>query len=242
MDATEQEKARTEALNAYLAILGQHGASRAELAKSRHVVLYLLNKLKGRALGGAEYREAVDAMLADIGGGDRGHFCLTVAREFYGFACRDVKAVARIVATGGYSGRSAEAAPIPWRDIDQGIAEAEARPLGGREGAVYRRYLDLLRQQGASEAVLETRGKLAKVLLAVTQGAVANGDGYRAAIDRLLPLFTKHETRLYFLAVAREFYYCLTGARDAGQAIAGAGLEAAAHDESVDDLTRRERG
>jgi hypothetical protein len=220
METSDKDAAFQQALTAYRAILRKSGCSQAGIYKREHMIRCLLPKLQGRPVDGTSYREIVDALLETMNSAEDHRLCLTATREFYPFLTNNVKAIAQIAASGGFSGQPITVPPVDAKTIDDLLRRVEAGALSAEEEAIHARYLGALRAKGLELHVLQTRGRLAKVLLATMSGLPVSETSFRAVIDQLLPLFTVRDTRLYFLAVAREFYYFLLKVPDADSKVA----------------------
>ncbi len=69
-------------------------------------------------------------------------------------------------------------------------------------------YMQTLQDKGADNTLIDTRVKLAKILLMRLRDApTGNQKAYRIAVDLTLPLFKADEIKQLFLLVIREFYY-----------------------------------
>jgi hypothetical protein len=81
-------------------------------------------------------------------------------------------------------------------------------------------YFTALRQEGADKAMVDTRVKLAKLLLYRLRSAPElNNQHYRLAVDSTLYLFKARETREMFLLAVREFYHFWIGDPEAANYI-----------------------
>ena len=79
-------------------------------------------------------------------------------------------------------------------------------------------YEKALRNRGADDLFIDTRRKLAKLLLLRLRDVPhKQPNAYRKVIDANLPLFTMNETHHTFLNVGREFYYFWRGDYSMGQ-------------------------
>ena len=78
-------------------------------------------------------------------------------------------------------------------------------------------YAQSLRYEGADQLLVDTRVKLAKIILMRLRDAPdRNRKHYRTVVDLTLPLFNVKQNRRLFLVVVREFYHFWTGNPDAG--------------------------
>ncbi len=92
-----------------------------------------------------------------------------------------------------------------WESLDKvTLTNVEAKPLETYESA--------LRSRGADDLFIDTRRKLAKLLLLRLRDVPhKQPNAYRKVIDANLPLFTTDEAHHTFLNVGREFYYFWKG-------------------------------
>lgn len=208
MDSTRN---RIEALSAYQAILQQHGYAMAAVYKRTHIARCLIQHMDANLPPGDAFRAAVDAVLPTMPDSPSRDLCVLVAREFYPFLISNIKAIAFMAATDGYRAKEAPPGQPGPRSIDEAIQAAEASPMDETELSVHTQYIQHLAAAGLKDSAIVNRTRIARLLMFSTRGVTRSGASYRAAIDRLVPLFTKEDTRTYFLAVAREFYVFLTG-------------------------------
>lgn len=204
-----------DAYNAYRRFLGGKGATQEELDRRCAPLLQLLPALAGMSMDSSLYREQVEHVLDQVERTEWPLF-LSAAREFYYFWANDIKAIAAMSRGGAYRvGQLASHVadidlPTLWSKLDQEKFElAETWPLKG--------YLSALRDEGAEKSVVETRGKLVKLLLLQLRSAPSKDNHtYRIAVDATLPVFSLRETRMLFQIVVRDFYYFWMGDPDAG--------------------------
>lgn len=205
------EAKHSDALKAYLNLLKNNGIKRANISQSEHFSRQLLSKLNGQIVNQAAYRAAVDALLESLPENYR-FSAVSVAREFYPFLMSDVKSVATLIASGNYRGMPDNAGFIldsSIHNIDDLIRIANAAILSDHESALHTQYLTCLAALGAADNIIDTRGKISKVLLYLTRNLTISGNNYRSILDKILPMLTLEETRTYFMGVAREFFYFL---------------------------------
>ncbi|OIR00994.1 hypothetical protein GALL_169580 [mine drainage metagenome] len=202
------------AINAYLKLLQAKGASSSVLYK-RSLFLDKLNlALADKVLDGNEYREVIELVMDTIPADDW-HENLTAAREFYPFWLENIKAIAVINLNPGF-----EVKPTAWRPEQVALKDLwsslDSERFDTSESWPLKAYAQALRFEGADMALVETRTKLAKIILIRLRGAPEqNNKSYRTAVDLTLPLFNIKHNRSLFLVVVREFYYFWTGNPDA---------------------------
>lgn len=204
------ENREQEALGAYLKLLQNKGAG-ANLLKRRETFLSaLLTQIADKPNNGQAYREAVEKVLEDMETKDWPYF-LAIAREYYPFWTKDIKAIAALNTEAGFNVDPVQWQPAEcnlktlWSMLDQEkFSVAETWPL--------KAYTLALRQEGAEQSLVDTRVKLVKLLLVRLKDAPDKSHRvYRIAVDSTIPLFTMKETRKLFLSVVREFYYFWIG-------------------------------
>ncbi len=212
------ENREQEALSAYLKLLQNKGASSANLKRREQFVLKLVLAIAGKPNDGFFYRDAVEDLLDETNKADWS-FCLAVAREYFPFWTKDIKAIAALNAGAAY-----DIEPLQWQPLDcnlktlwttlnkEQFSVAETWPL--------KAYTLALRQEGAAQSLVDTRVKLVKLLLVRLKDAPHKDHKiYRIAVDSTVPLFTMKETRRLFLVVVREFYYFWIGDPEAANYI-----------------------
>lgn len=167
---------------------------------------------------GTEYRAAVEDLMEGIESADW-HDSLTAAREFYPFWLKDIKAIAALNKNPGF-----EVPPVDWKpdsiSLKMLIDSLETEKFDTSENWPLKAYAQALRQEGAEQALVDTRVKLAKIVLIRLRSAPEkNGAMYRTAVDQTLPLFTIKQNRRLFLVVVREFFHFWSGNPDAASMV-----------------------
>lgn len=207
-----------EAANAYIKLLQTKGANESILEKRSAFLDLLSVQLSDKELDGNEYREAIEIVMETVPAEDW-HENLTTAREFYPFWVKDFKAIATLSINSGFDVNPGEWKPIPtslkslWDSLEtEKFATSENWPI--------KAYTQALRHEGAEQPLVDTRVKLAKViLLRLRDAPVRNHKSYRIAVDLTLPLFNIKQNRRLFLVVVREFYHFWTGNPDAASMV-----------------------
>lgn len=203
-----------EAVSAYLKLLQHKGAESGLLHRRSQFLDTLKAELSGKPLDGNAYRAAVEVVM-DAVPADDWHEALTAAREFYPFWTKDIKAIAALNINPGF-----EVEPLQWKP-DQVSLQSLTDSLATEKFEIsenwpLKAYVQALRQEGAEQAVIDTRSKLAKIIIIRLRSAPEkNNKTYRAAVDLTLPLFTIKQSRRLFLVVVREFYHFWSGNPDA---------------------------
>lgn len=207
-----------EAVNAYLKLLQAKGADDSVLEKRAAFLDLLSVELAEKVLDGTEYREAIEVVMEAVSP-ESWHESLTTAREFYPFWVKDFKAIASLSINSGFDLQPAEWKPMPtslkaiWDSL-------ETEKFDTSENWPLKAYTQALRHEGAEQSLVDTRVKLAKVILIRLRDApVRNHKSYRTAVDLTLPLFNIKQNRRLFLVVVREFYHFWTGNPDAASMV-----------------------
>lgn len=204
------EMREKEAIRAYLKLLQAKGATSAVLHRRASFLEKLSLDLVSLALNGNEYRIAVENIMDAIQADDW-HESLTAAREFYPFWVKDIKAIATLNINPGF-----EIHLLQWKP-DQATLKSltdslQTEKFDTSENWPLKAYTQALRSEGAEQAVVDTRVKLAKIILIRLRNAPEKThQSYRAAIDLTLPLFNIKQNRRLFLVVVREFYHFWSG-------------------------------
>lgn len=212
---TTREK---EAINAYLKLLQTKGAASGILYKRSLFLDKLCLSLAGKTLDRTEYGQALDVVMKTIPTDDW-HENLNTAREFYPFWMKDIKAIAAFNLHYGF-----DIETVQWKPLATSLKSLtdslETEKFDASENWPLKAYTQALRYEGAEQSLVDTRVKLAKIILIRLRDApVKNNKFYRTAVDLTLPLFTIKENRHLFLVVVREFYYFWTGSPDAASKV-----------------------
>lgn len=207
-----------EAVNAYLKLLQAKGASDA-LLEARAVFLEkLCEQLAEKVLDGTEYREVIEIVM-ELMPTEQWHESLNTAREFYPFWVKDFKAIAALSIGAGF-----DVQPAVWKPTHTSLKELwdslETEKFDTSENWPLKAYTQALRHEGAEQSLVDTRVKLAKVILIRLRDAPEkNHKSYRTAVDLTLPLFNIKQNRRLFLVVVREFYHFWSGNPDAASMV-----------------------
>ena len=195
----------SNAVQAYLTLLKNKGASHRDLNLRKHFLRFLVSELKDKPCTGESFRLCVDTVLAGFPDTNDLVVLPLCAREFYYFWIGDIRQIALLHANGGMDPKplviSATGSLIDMlSEMDRaGWEEAPIPPL--------QQYLSSLRESGATEAVMDIRERLIRLLLFVIRDFEPTARAYRAGVDALQSLFQKEEARQTFIQVARDFFY-----------------------------------
>ncbi len=153
-----------EALQAYLKLLEAKGASSAILQNREMFLTQLNGLLLDKILDSTEYREAIEQLMESIPPDDW-HDSLTAAREYYPFWIKDFKAIAALSLQSAF-----EIVPSTWRPISNTTLKElweriDTEKFDTSENWPLKAYTQALRFEGAEKSLVDTRVKLAKVIL-----------------------------------------------------------------------------
>ena len=199
-----------EAMNAYFKLLQVIGASSSLLHKRSLFLDQLSAKLQALVFDGNEYRAVVEDVMETAQAEDW-HDCLTAAREFYPFWVKDIKTIATLNLNSGFEVKPSDWKPdlVSLKTLTSGL---ETEKFDTSENWPLKAYTQALRNEGADQTLVDTRIKLAKIILMRLRSAPEkNNMAYRTAVDLTLPLFTIKQNRRLFLVVVREFFHFWSG-------------------------------
>jgi len=207
-----------ESVEAYLKLLQTKGADHDVLQIRTSFLEKLSPHLASRELDGNEYREALETLMETVPADDW-HAGLTAAREFYPFWVRDIKAIAAFNLHSGF-----DIHPIEWKPLQASLKSLsdslETEKFDTSETWPLKAYSQALRHECAEQALVDTRVKLAKIVLIRLRGApLKNNKSFCTAVDFTLPLFNIKQNRRLFLVVVREFYHFWTGNPEASSMV-----------------------
>ncbi len=208
-----------DALKAYLKLLEQKGVPEAKLIQRQYVILRLIPYIEHIPADGTHYRAAVDQLFNKLDHAEWA-ICIPVIRDYFSFWVKDIKAI-----VGMNQDKAFEANPKEWRPETRNLKELweslDRVTLSNVESKPLQDYEKSLRSRGADDLFIDTRRKLAKLLLLRLRDVPhKQPNAYRKVVDANLPLFTTDETHHTFLNVGREFYYFWKGDHQAMQPVA----------------------
>lgn len=204
-----------EAADAYLKFLQAKGASsRALYLRSKFLDTFMA-KLAEKAQTRKEFAMSLELTLSVLSNDERNN-ALNTAREYFPFWMNDIKAIAMFEEYYGFN-----VSEIQWQPehatLKKLTDELETTKLNDAESQSLNAYRHVLSQKGADKSVIDTRSKLAKIILLRLRDAPTNNHAtYRISVDLTLPLFKTKEIRQLYLDVVREFYYFWNDDPDAG--------------------------
>ncbi|MEQ1598033.1 MAG: hypothetical protein ABL880_01570 [Methylotenera sp.] len=206
---TIQEREQ-QALEVYIKLLTSKGFGPDTFVPRVNFLNRLIPLLSDKELNGREYRIAIEELMDSVEEADWPE-SLTIAREYYPFWLNDLKAVAQLS-----KNTPKDTLPIDWQPIQVTLSAlwhtVDAEKFDTTDSWALKGYTKALRFENADQTLIDTRLKLAKILLVRLRDA-PNKDNkfYRTTVDATLPLFEVKKNRRLFLVVVREFFHFWAG-------------------------------
>ena len=199
-----------QAMEVYIKLLTGKGFGPETFVPRVSFLNKLMPLLTNKELNGREYRTAIETIMDTIANDDWPE-SLVVAREYYAFWINDLKAVSLFS-----KNATEDPLPIDWKPIEVTLSSlwytVDAEKFGTTDSWALKGYTKALRDENADQTLVDTRLKLAKVLLVRLRDAPdKNNKIYRIAVDATLPLFEVKKNRRLFLVVVREFFHFWAG-------------------------------
>ena len=203
-----------EALEVYIKLLTNKGFGPETFVLRINFLNKLIPFLVGKDLNGRIYRAAIEQVMDTVEEADWPE-SLTVAREYFPFWMNDLKAVALLSRVS-----TVDSLPIDWQPKHIELSElwqtVDAEKFGTTDSWALKAYTKALRDENAEQLLIDTRVKLAKILLVrMREAPDTNNKVYRTTVDATLPLFEVKKNRRLFLVVVREFFHFWSGNPDA---------------------------
>lgn len=199
-----------QALEVYIKLLTTKGFGPDTFVPRVNFLNKLMPLLGDKELNGREYRTAIETLMDSVEEGDWPE-SLTIAREYYPFWLDDLKLVAQLS-----KNTSKDTLPIDWQPTHVELSalwhSVDAEKFDTTDSWALKGYTKALRFENADQTLIDTRLKLAKILLVRLRGAPDKSNKfYRTAVDATLPLFEVKKNRRLFLVVVREFFHFWSG-------------------------------
>ncbi|MES2500384.1 MAG: hypothetical protein V4570_07605 [Pseudomonadota bacterium] len=199
-----------QALEVYFKLITAKGFGPETLAQRVSFLNKFLPLLAGKDLNGAEYRLAIEVIMDSVSESDWPE-SLIIAREYYPFWINDLKAVAQF-----NKNVIKDQLPIEWKPIEITLSalwhNVDQEKFSTTDSWALKAYAKALRNENAEQTLIDTRLKLAKILLVRLRDAPNKSNHiYRTTIDATLPLFEVKKNRRLFLVVVREFFHFWSG-------------------------------
>jgi hypothetical protein len=203
-----------QALEVYFKLLTAKGFGTDTFAERTSFLNKLLPLLADKELNGGEYRLAIEVMMDSVAASEWPE-ALLVSREFYPFWVNDLKAVAQF-----NKNVTTDQLPIDWKPPEVTLSSlwhsVDEEKFTTTDSWALKAYTKALRDENAEQTLIDTRLKLAKVLLVRLKSAPDKSNKvYRTTVDATLPLFEVKKNRRLFLVVVREFFHFWSGNPDA---------------------------
>ncbi len=204
------EPREQQALEAYIKLLTGKGFGPDTFVPRINFLNRLMPLLANKESNGREYRIAIETLMDSVDDADWPE-SLLVAREYYPFWINDLKAVAQLSKSA-----TKDTLPIDWQPTHVALSSlwysVDEEKFGTTDSWALKGYTKALRNENAEQTLIDTRLKLAKILLVRLRDAPdKNNKAYRTVVDSTLPLFEVKKNRRLFLVVVREFFHFWSG-------------------------------
>lgn len=198
------------ALEVYIKLLKSKGFGPETFVPRTNFLNKLMPLLADKLQAGGEYRLAVEAIMDNVAESDWPE-SLVIAREYYPFWVNDLKAVTNLSKS-----VTKDTLPIEWKPTEVALVTlwhaADQEKFGTTDSWALKAYAKALRNENAEQTLIDTRMKLAKILLMRLKDAPdRENKTYRIVVDATLPLFEIKKNRRLFLVVVREFFHFWAG-------------------------------
>jgi hypothetical protein len=204
------EAREQQALEVYIKLLTTKGFGPETFVPRVNFLNKLMPMLTGKEQNGREYRMAIEVLMDSVDGVDWPE-SLTISREYYPFWINDMKAVAQLS-----KNTTADSLPIDWQpkriELSTLWHTVDAEKFDTTDSWALKGYTKALRFENAEQTLIDTRLKLAKIMLVRLRDAPDKSNkSYRTTVDATLPLFEVKKNRRLFLVVVREFFHFWAG-------------------------------
>jgi hypothetical protein len=206
---TIQEREQ-QALEVYIKLLTGKGFGPDTFVPRVNFLNKLMPLLGDKELNGREYRIAIEALMDSVVDADWPE-TLVIAREYYPFWLNDLKAVAQMS-----KNAVKDTLPIDWQPTSVALSAlwhtVDTEKFDTTDSWALKGYTKALRFENAEQTLIDTRLKLAKIMLVRLRDAPEKSNKfYRTTVDATLPLFEVKKNRRLFLVVVREFFHFWAG-------------------------------
>jgi hypothetical protein len=214
MESNSINSREQQALEVYIKLLTTKGFGPATFVPRIGFLNKLMPLLAGKEAVGGVYRVIIENLMDTVPAADWPE-SLLISREYYPFWINDLKAVSNLS-----KNATEDALPILWQPIEVALSDlwhtVDAEKFGTTDAWALKGYTKALRFENADQTLIDTRLKLAKILLVRMRDAPdKNNKIYRTVVDATLPLFEVKKNRRLFLVVVREFFHFWAGNPDA---------------------------
>ncbi len=208
------EPREQQALEVYIKLLTGKGFGPDTFVPRINFLNRLMPLLANKEPNGREYRNVIEELMDTIP--EKGWpESLVISREYFPFWLNDLKLVAQL-------SKSAvkDTLPIDWQPTHIALSAlwhtVDAEKFDTTDSWALKAYTKALRNENAEQTLIDTRLKLAKILLVrMREAPEKNNKAYRTTVDATLPLFEVKKNRRLFLVVVREFFHFWAGNPDA---------------------------
>ncbi len=206
---TIQEREQ-QALEVYIKLLKSKGFGPETFVQRTNFLNKLMPLLAGKEQSGSIYRTTLESLMDEVPEEDWPE-SLLVAREYYPFWTNDIKTIARL-----NQSATKDPLPIDWKPLQVQLADlwysVDEQKFARTDSWALKAYTKALRNENADQVLIDTRVKLAKILLVrLSDAPERDNKAYRTTIDATLPLFELKKNRRLFLVVVREFFHFWSG-------------------------------
>ena len=197
-----------KSIEAYLETLYKDGVGNEYIESSKYYLIILADYLYSIQADGKSYRQAVESMIlhADI---EEQPLCLHIARAFYPFWINEHKLADKTINLAALKYHTAEIesqkkvtsalTSALWNTIDtEFFSSAENEPI--------ELYIASLLDKGISSEQINTKQKLAKIIIKQYRNEERDLHSYRKVVDKTQHLFSRQDLQEFFLVVSREFH------------------------------------
>ena len=203
-----------QALEVYIKLLTGKGFGPDTFVPRINFLNKFMPLLANKNLNGIGYRIAIEDLMDSVAEADWPE-SLVIAREYYPFWLNDLKAVAQLS-----KNTIADTLPIGWQPKYIALSAlwhtVDAEKFDTTDSWALKGYNKALRFENAEQTLIDTRLKLAKIMLVRLRDAPYKSNKvYRTTVDATLPLFEVKKNRRLFLVVVREFFHFWAGNPDA---------------------------
>ena len=199
-----------QALEVYFKLLSAKGFGPETFVQRTNFLNKLLPILADVEIDGGEYRLAIESAMDTVPADDWPE-CLMVSREYFPFWMNDLKAVAQF-----NKAITKDQLPLDWKPAPISLSSlwktVDLEKFSTTDSWAIKGYNKALRNQNADQTLIDTRVKLAKILLVRLKDAPDKSNKvFRTTVDATLPLFEVKKNRRLFLVVVREFFHFWSG-------------------------------
>ena len=197
-----------KSIEAYLETLYTDGIGNVYIESSKYYLIILADYLYSIQADGKSYRQAVDSMILHANVEEQ-PLCLHIARAFYPFWINEHKLAFKTINPAALKSHTAEIesqkkdtsalTSALWNTIDtEFFSSAENEPIN--------LYTASLLDKGISIEQINTKQKLAKIIIKQYRNEERDLHSYRKVVDKSQHLFSRQDLQEFFLVVSREFY------------------------------------